>query len=96
MCRGGANSQFSFEVDPLPEPFPAPTLILTGRFDNWCGYREAFASLDSYPRATYAVLDCAGHALSIEQSALFAALASEWLDRVEAYAPIVATDSAQV
>jgi len=84
----GANARFSFDVDALPEPFPAPTLILTGRFDNWCGYQDAYAILESYPRATFAVLDCAGHALSVEQSRLFGALVGEWLDRVEAYAPL--------
>jgi pimeloyl-ACP methyl ester carboxylesterase len=84
----GANSSFSFDVDSLAQPFPAPALILTGRFDNWCGYQDAYALLDNYPRATFAVLDCAGHALSVEQPALFGTLVGDWLDRVEAYAPV--------
>jgi pimeloyl-ACP methyl ester carboxylesterase len=79
------NYSFSFNVDPLPEPFPAPSLILTGRHDNWCGYRDAYKILENYPRATYVVLDRAGHALPFEQKALFRALASEWLDRIEEY-----------
>lgn len=78
---------FSFDVDALPTPFPAPALFLAGRHDNWCGYREAYELLDNYPRATFAVLDRAGHALAVEQKALFRALVSEWLDRVEEYAP---------
>jgi pimeloyl-ACP methyl ester carboxylesterase len=78
---------FSFDVDTLPSPFPAPALFLTGRHDSWCGYREAYQLLDNYPRASFAVLDRAGHALAVEQKALFRALASEWLDRVEEYAP---------
>jgi pimeloyl-ACP methyl ester carboxylesterase len=80
-----ANYSFSFDVDSLAQPFPAPSLILTGRFDHRCGYREAYQLLDNYPRATFAVLDRAGHALSVEQTALFRALASEWLDRVKEY-----------
>jgi len=76
---------FSFEVDSLPQPFPAPALILTGRFDHWCGYREAYKILDNYPRATYAVLDKTGHALALEEKVLFQALANDWLDRVEEY-----------
>jgi pimeloyl-ACP methyl ester carboxylesterase len=76
---------FSFEVDALPTPFPAPTLFLTGRHDNWCGYREAYRLLDNYPRASFAVLDSAGHALAVEQKTLFRALVNEWLDRVEEY-----------
>ena len=77
---------FSFDVDVLPAPFPAPTLILTGRYDLVCGYREAYRLLDSYPRATFAVLDRAGHLLALEQPSLFRTLVSEWLDRVEEYA----------
>jgi len=76
---------FSFTVDSLSEPFPAPALILTGRFDHWCGYREAYNLLDQYPRATYAVLDRAGHALVVEENGPFLTLANDWLDRVEEY-----------
>jgi len=50
-------------------PFLAPTLILTGRQDNICGYRDAWEVLELYPRATFAVLDRAGHILRGEQEA---------------------------
>jgi len=80
------QKKFSFAVDALPVPFPAPTLFLTGRHDNKCGYREAYQLLDNYPRATFAVLDRAGHVLEFEQNALFSALVNEWLERVEEYA----------
>ncbi len=79
------NDAFSFDGDSPSQPFPGPALFLTGRYDNWCGYREAFQLLDNYPRATFAVLDRAGHALVMEQRGLFNALVSEWLDRVEDY-----------
>lgn len=79
------NPGFSFLVTPLTIPFAAPTLILTGRQDSVVGYREAWALLDNYPRATFAVLDQAGHGLYIEQKALFRSLVSEWLNRVEEY-----------
>ena len=64
--------------------FDRPSLILTGRQDDSAGYVEQFALLPHYPRATYAVLDVAGHNLQIEQPALFDALTLEWLDRVAA------------
>jgi pimeloyl-ACP methyl ester carboxylesterase len=86
LKRLRTSPAFAFDVDALPEPFPAPALILTGRFDHWCGYQEAYRLLDHYPRATFAVLDRSGHALSHEQKALFKALVGEWLDRVEEYA----------
>jgi len=73
----------SFDVDDLSTPFAKPTLILTGRQDSSVGYADAWTLLDGYPRATLAVLDRAGHDLQIEQEALFGALVSEWLNRLE-------------
>jgi hypothetical protein len=70
-------------VDTLPEPYPGPTLFLIGRFDHWCGYQEAYRILENYLRATFAVLDRAGHAVTHEQNFLFKALVNEWLNRVE-------------
>ncbi|MEU6914216.1 alpha/beta fold hydrolase [Streptomyces olindensis] len=64
------------------EPFTRPTLILAGRQDDSVGYLDQFDLLPHYPRATYAVLDTAGHNLQIEQPELFIALVSEWLERV--------------
>jgi len=64
-------------------PFEKPTLILTGRQDTHVGYRDAWEILEKYPRAAFAVLDRAGHALGVEQENLFHALILEWLDRVE-------------
>jgi pimeloyl-ACP methyl ester carboxylesterase len=74
----------SFEMAP-PVPFSGPTLILTARQDNIVGYRDAWDLLDTYPRATFTVLDRAGHFVPIEQEALCHALINEWLDRVEEY-----------
>jgi pimeloyl-ACP methyl ester carboxylesterase len=88
LARLEAQDSFTFDVDRLPAPFPAPALFLTGRFDNWCGYQKAYQLLEMYSRATFAVLDGAGHALAVEQKELFRALVSEWLARVESYKPI--------
>lgn len=82
-----AGGPFSFDVDRLPAAFGSPTLILTGRQDHICGYRDAWNLLDNYPRATFVVLDRAGHFVNIEQDTLCHALISEWLDRVEEYTP---------
>ena len=72
-----------FSRDADAEPFLGPTLILAGRQDHISGYRDAWDVLESYPRATYAVLDRAGHRVQMEQETLFNALVNEWLDRVE-------------
>lgn len=73
---------FSFDVRDLGTPFPAPALVLAGRQDSLVGYQDAWALLEAFPRATFAVLDRAGHALGIEQRGLFRTLTGEWLDRV--------------
>jgi pimeloyl-ACP methyl ester carboxylesterase len=80
------NYAFSFDVDALPKPNPAPTLFVMGRQDCMVGYRNAWEILENYPRGTFAVLDRSGHFLEVEQEGLFQALAGEWLDRVEEHA----------
>jgi pimeloyl-ACP methyl ester carboxylesterase len=61
---------FSFDMDELSEPFVKPTLILVGRQDHISGYRDQWDILESYPRATFAILDRAGHRLQIEQESM--------------------------
>jgi pimeloyl-ACP methyl ester carboxylesterase len=74
---------FSFSADSLSEPYDKPVLIVAGRQDTSVGYEDAWRIIRNYPRATFAVLDAAGHNLQIEQARVFDALTSEWLDRVE-------------
>ena len=82
---GGAN--LSIDVSrQLPAPFPGPSLIITGRQDSVVGWAGAASLLESFPRATFVVLDRAGHGLAAEQRALVRAHVSEWLDRLEAEA----------
>jgi pimeloyl-ACP methyl ester carboxylesterase len=82
-----AGPELTVDVRRLPEPFDRPTLILAGRQDTNVGYLDALDLLESYPRATLAILDRAGHGLRAEQPALFRALTNEWLDRVELETP---------
>ena len=63
-------------------PYRCPTLLVTGRQDSTVGYARAWELLEHYPRASFAVLDRAGHALPHEQPALLRALVTDWLDRV--------------
>ncbi|GAB3765036.1 alpha/beta fold hydrolase [Microlunatus parietis] len=74
--------QGSFPVDVAD--FIRPCLIMVGRQDHITGYRDAWTLLERYPRATFAVLDQAGHGLDAEQPVLARALFGEWLDRVTA------------
>jgi pimeloyl-ACP methyl ester carboxylesterase len=77
------NYDLPFDVNALPEPFTKPVLIVCGTQDDMTGYRDAWQLMDVFPHATYAVLDRAGHLVNLEQQALFEALATEWLCRVE-------------
>jgi pimeloyl-ACP methyl ester carboxylesterase len=75
---------FSFDVEEaMVDPLEKPTLIVAGRQDWIVGYRDAWQILEKYPRATFAVLDRAGHNLPLAQDHLFDALVGEWLDRLE-------------
>ena len=82
---------FTFDVDTLPEPFKKPTLIVVGRQDSMVGYSDALGVLENYSRATFAILDRAGHNLKIEQEHLFNALVQEWLDRVGEFSGAIQT-----
>ncbi|WP_437733566.1 alpha/beta fold hydrolase [Sorangium sp. So ce1335] len=78
----GPKVTFSFAVDALEPPFPGPTLMLAGRQDSVVGYRDLWGILEAYPRASFVLLDRAGHNLQTEQPALFEAAVTEWLERV--------------
>ncbi|MFL5442370.1 MAG: alpha/beta fold hydrolase [Myxococcales bacterium] len=87
LARIDDGGPLSVDVRRLAEPFERPTLILAGRQDTNVGYQDAIELLESYPRATLAVLDRAGHGLRAEQQTLFRALTNEWLDRMELEEP---------
>jgi pimeloyl-ACP methyl ester carboxylesterase len=77
------HKNWALTIAPESGPvYPRPTLIICGRQDSSTGYEDQFPLLPHYPRATYAVLDMAGHNLQIEQPELLDALIREWLGRV--------------
>jgi pimeloyl-ACP methyl ester carboxylesterase len=78
-----SNYEFSFKVDKMLKLYDKPTLFILGRQDRTVGYRDAWKLIENYPRATFVILDQAGHSLQIEKAELFNSLVSDWLDRVE-------------
>ncbi|NLB32676.1 MAG: alpha/beta hydrolase [Tissierellia bacterium] len=76
------DGAFTYDVDELEAPFNKPSLILVGRQDTEVGYRDQFKLLDNYPRASFVVLDKAGHNLQIDQEPLLGCLVNEWIDRI--------------
>ena len=78
----GQHVSYAVDVDCINEPYQQPTLMVMGRQDSVVGYRDQWQLLENYPRASFVILDKAGHNLQIEQDILFNALVREWLDRV--------------
>lgn len=76
---------FSFDVDRVHKKYDKPALILLGKQDACVGYKDAWSILENYPRATFAILDRAGHLLQIEQENLFNSLVNDWLIRVNEF-----------
>jgi len=67
-----------------PAPFTQPSLFITGRQDHVVGYEDAWATIEHYPRATFATLDAAGHNVHLDRSAIVFALIGDWLERMAA------------
>jgi pimeloyl-ACP methyl ester carboxylesterase len=74
---------FSFDLIGIEKSFEGPTLIIAGRQDITVGYRDAWGILESYPRATFAVIDQADHEWPVETPNLLGALVEDWLHRIE-------------
>jgi len=84
LTRIAANYALDREPeDAHPEPFVQPTLHITGRQDDVVGYTDAWTRIGHYPRASFAVLDAAGHNIILEQATLCAALLTNWLTRIQ-------------
>ncbi len=80
----GQHVPYSVNIDRVEKPYPQPTLMIMGRQDSVVGYRDHWQILENYPRASFVILDKAGHNLQIEQDILFTELVKEWLNRVSA------------
>lgn len=72
----------SFDVDKMIKKYDKPSLFFLGRQDNSVGYINALEIIENFSRASYIVLDKAGHLLQIEQQDIFNISVNEWLDRV--------------
>ncbi|MFZ4843630.1 alpha/beta fold hydrolase [Mycetocola saprophilus] len=84
---GRIAARYTLPIEPeaaSPEPWTRPALFLTARQDNVVGYRDTWATLDHYPRATFVALDAAGHNVHLDRPELTAALLGDWAARVRA------------
>lgn len=47
------------------------------------GYLAAYELLVQFPRAAFAIVDCAGHNLQIDNEVLFNQFVKDWIWRIE-------------
>ncbi|EST33372.1 alpha/beta fold hydrolase [Streptomyces roseochromogenus] len=59
-------------------------VVVTGRQDHMVGWRDQLELLEHYPRATYAVVDGAGHNVHLDQPDAVHGLLGNWLDTLAA------------
>jgi pimeloyl-ACP methyl ester carboxylesterase len=71
------------DVDDTHAPFMKPTLFIMGKQDHIVGFSDAYTLLSRYPRASFCILDEAGHNLPLEKGAVFKALIKDWLERIK-------------
>lgn len=77
-----ARYAFSFDLAAAEKGFSAPTLIIAARQDTTVGYRDAWDIVESYPRASFAVVDRADHVWPVDSPRLLEALVDDWLARI--------------
>ncbi|MDZ5473741.1 alpha/beta hydrolase [Bacillus sp. 31A1R] len=70
---------YSFELYPDGRKFEQNTLILTGKQDYICGYKDPFKLVDNFPNSTYTILNNTGHLIQIEQRKQVQYHVGEWL-----------------
>lgn len=65
-----------------------PVLLVAGKQDAICGYKDYYSLLEKMPHASFVILDRAGHLLPIDQRELLQQHVLEWLSRVNKYIKI--------
>lgn len=79
----GEGYGFSFEGDFGDIHFVKPTCFLTAAQDSCVGYEDTYGLYKNFARATFTVVEGAGHNLQIEQPAYFDFYLCEWLKTVK-------------
>lgn len=77
--KQGYSFTFEFEIRKLN--YNKPACIITGKQDNCVGYINSLELIENFTRATFTIMDAAGHNLQIERPKLFNIHLEDWLDR---------------
>lgn len=72
------------ELREASETFKQPSLIALGHQDSTVGFARQLCLMGEFPRATFAVVDFAGHYLGrIERPHVYNALIADWIERMD-------------
>ena len=72
------------ELREAANPFNRPSLIALGHQDATVGFVRQLGLIGEFPRATFAVVDLAGHYLGrVERPQVYNALIADWIERME-------------
>ncbi|MDE5416067.1 alpha/beta fold hydrolase [Alkalihalobacterium chitinilyticum] len=72
------DAGYFFKADPLAKPYNGRSLLIAGKFDSICGYKDFYRLYEYLPDSTFTILQ-AGHLLQIEQRETVQFLIGEWL-----------------
>ncbi|WP_368505152.1 alpha/beta fold hydrolase [Alkalihalophilus sp. As8PL] len=75
------DAGYFFKEDPLAKRYEGHSLIIAGRLDSICGYKDYYRILEYLPNSTFAILQ-AGHLLHIEKRQTVRFLIDEWLGEI--------------
>ena len=72
------------ELREASKPFEQPSLIALGHQDSTVGFVRQLGLMGEFPRATFAVVDFAGHYLGrVERPRVYNALIADWIERMD-------------
>lgn len=84
LASGWRENSYFLENDPLSQaPYNQPTLFILGRHDHICGYEDCYSLLPYFPKASFVILQDAGHMLAIEQREAVRFLTADWLKKLK-------------
>ncbi|WP_301108796.1 alpha/beta hydrolase [Sporosarcina sp.] len=78
LASNWRDAGYYFKTDPLAKRYDGNSLIIAGKFDSICGYKNYYELLENLPNSTFAVLQ-AGHLPHIEKRQTVQFLINEWL-----------------
>lgn len=82
LASNWRDSGYFFKADPLANRFDGHSLIIAGKLDSICGYKDYYKLLEKMPNTTFAILQ-SGHLLHIEKRRTVQFLINDWLDELQ-------------